>query len=117
MYIIYIYIYPRAALTIVDTLNNRSCKTILVKNLNSFHFRQCFTVSFKFSSIFLILFFSIKIRILRNFQSIFTFIVDTFPSCKDMQSADQWSAVGREKNMDTIIDILCCTWPTIFSLQ
>ena len=36
---------------------------------------------------------SIKIRILRNFQSVFTFMVDTFPRCKDLQSADQRSAV------------------------
>ena len=39
---------------------------------------------------------SIKIRIVRGFQSVFTFMVDTFPSCKDLQSADQRSAVGQE---------------------
>ena len=38
---------------------------------------------------------SIKIRILRDFQSVFTFMIDTFPSCKDLQSADQWSAVRQ----------------------
>ena len=38
---------------------------------------------------------SIKIRIFRDFQSVFTFMVDTFPSCKDLQSADQRSAVGQ----------------------
>ena len=41
------------------------------------------------------LFGSIKIRILRDFQSVFTFMVDTFPSCKDLQRVDQWSAVGQ----------------------
>ena len=50
-------IYPRADLTMADTPNNRSCKTFLVRNLYSSYFRQYFTVSFKFSSIFLILFF------------------------------------------------------------
>ena len=39
---------------------------------------------------------SIKIRILRDFQSVLTLMVDTFPSCKDLQSADQRSAVGQE---------------------
>ena len=40
---------------------------------------------------------SIKIRILRDFQSVFTFMVVTFPSCKDLQSADQRSAVRQEE--------------------
>ena len=30
---------------------------------------------------------SIKIRILRDFQPVFTFMVDAFPVCKDVQSA------------------------------
>ena len=43
----------------------------------------------------MVFFRSIKIRILRDFQSVFAFMVDTFPSSKDLQSANQWSAVGQ----------------------
>ena len=85
---------PRTNFFIVDTPNNRSYKIFFVRNLYTFYFRQCFTDSFKFSSIFYILFFSqfnglfrsIKMEILSDFQSVFISMVDAFPSCKDLQS-------------------------------
>ena len=81
---------PRTDLSIADMPINRLYKTFLLRNLYTFYCRQCFTVSLKFS---LILFYffsqvngifrSIKIKIRRDFQSVFTSMVDTFPSCKD----------------------------------
>ena len=35
-----------------------------------------------------------------NFQSLFTSMVDAFPSCKDVQSA-----IGQDRKMDTIMEI------------
>ena len=85
---------PRTDFSVSDTPNNRSYKTF-VRSLYTFYFRQCFTVSFKFSSSLLFHFFSqfnsffrfIKMKILGNFQSVFTSMVDTYPNCKDVQSA------------------------------
>ena len=36
----------------------------------------------------------IKIRIFRDFQTVLTLMVDTFPSCNDLLSAVQRSVVG-----------------------
>ena len=47
---------PRTDLCITDTPNNRPYKTFLVRNLYKFYFRQCYTISFKFSLIFITLF-------------------------------------------------------------
>ena len=54
-----------------------------------------YTVSFKFSSIFVISFsnrfnghfMSIKIKIRRNFKSVLTSMVEAIHGCKDIQSA------------------------------
>ena len=69
-------------------------KSFLIRNLYTFYFRQCFAVLFKFSSIFVILFFSLlKTQVYKNenarreFQSVFTSLIDTFPNCKNVQSA------------------------------
>ena len=86
---------PRTNLSIGDMSNNRPYKTFFVRNLYTVYFKQCFTVLSKFSSIFFILVFSqincffrfTKIKMCRDFQSIFTSMVDAFPSCKDIQSA------------------------------
>ena len=83
-------------------------ETFLVRNLYTFYFRQCPTVSLKLSSIFVILFFShfnglfryIKMKTHRDFQSVFTSMVDAFSNCKVVQSA-----MGRNRNIDTIMDI------------
>ena len=53
--------------SIADTSNNRSYKTFLVRDLHKFSFGQCFIISFKFSSIFTILF-------LREFNGLFSSI-------------------------------------------
>ena len=87
---------------IVDTPNNRPYKTFLIRNLHKFYFGQCFTISFKFSSIFISLFWgefnglfrSIKMKNCRYFQSVFTSMIDVFSSCKDVNV--QW-----DKNRDT----------------
>ena len=49
---------PKTDLSIADTLNNRLCNTFLVRNVHIFYFKQCFTVFYGFSLIFVILFFS-----------------------------------------------------------
>ena len=85
---------PRTDFSVSNTPNNRSYKTF-VRSLFTFYFRQCFTVSFKFSSSLLFYFLSqfnnffrfMKMKILGNFQSVFTSMVDTYPNCKDVQSA------------------------------
>ena len=80
----------------VDTsISSRSYKIFPVRSLYKFYFRQCFTVLFKFSSIFPILFFrqfyglfrSMKKKTHTDFKSVFTSTVDAFPNCKDVQSA------------------------------
>ena len=86
---------PRNDLSLADTSNNGPHKIFLARNLFSFYFRQCFIVLFKFSSIFVILLFSqfnslfssIKKKIRWDFQSVFTAMVDVYPSCKDFQCA------------------------------
>ena len=83
-----------------DTLNNRQYKTFLVRNLYVFYFRQCFAALFKFSSIFVILFFS-KINAL--FRSKIPYSppqLTGFPVAK--MSEAQWV---RDRNMNTIMDI------------
>ena len=55
---------------------------------------------------------SIKMEIHRDFQSVFTFMVDVFHSLK--RSKAQWI---RDRNMDAIVEIFCCTWPKTSSLQ
>ena len=97
-----------AYLSIADTPNNMSYKAVLLRKLYTFYFWQCFTVSTECSSIFFILSFSqfiglarsIKMKIRWNFQSVFTSMVDAFPSWKMFKA--QWA---RDKNMDTIIEI------------
>ena len=71
----------------MDTPNNRWYKTFLV--LHKFYFRQCLTVLFRFSSIFISflsqfngLFRFIKMKIRSDLQSVFTSMVDAFASCK-----------------------------------
>ena len=58
-----------------------------IRNIYTFYFRYCLTVWFKFSSIFSDLFWSIKKKNCRDFQSVFTSMVDAFPSWKYVQSA------------------------------
>ena len=54
-------------------------------------------------------------RILRDFQSVFSFMVDTFRSCKDLQSADHGCAVGQgEKHEYNHGDILLYFFFTVF---
>ena len=58
-----------------------------IRSISRFYFRQCFTDSFKFSSIFLILFLASlitfsgtqKMKHCRDFQSVFTSTLGTFP--------------------------------------
>ena len=45
---------PRTDILVANKPNNMPCKT-LVRNLYTFYFKQCFTVSLTFSSIYLIL--------------------------------------------------------------
>ena len=91
--------------------------------INLKHFRRkrrCFTISFKFSSIFIILFFnqfnglfsSIKTEFCREFQPVFTSMVDMFPNCKDVQSA-----MGQRQRHEYNHGDFCCTWSTTSSLQ
>ena len=68
-----------------------------LKDFYTFYFRQCFAVPFKFSSVFPILFFSqfdgyfrsIKIKICRDFQFVFTSTIDMFSSCRDVQNVTE----------------------------
>ena len=79
---------PRTDLSMAVTPNNKSYKTFLIRRLYSFYFRQCFTILFKFSSVFVILFFSpfngffssIKMKIGKNFPVLITSNVNTFQS-------------------------------------
>ena len=72
--------------SIEEKPNNRPYKVFLVRRLYKFNFGQCFTISFKFSSIFVILswdefngpFRSIKMRNCKDFQSAFTSMIDVF---------------------------------------
>ena len=104
---------PRTDLPIANTPNNRP---YIRHSLYVFCLRQCFTVSFKFSSIFIILFFSkinvlfrfTKIKLRRDFRSVLAFMVDAFPNCKNVQS----TTGGRI--MDTIIEIFVALWPPPF---
>lgn len=85
----------RTDLFIENKPNNKSCKTFIVRSWYTFYFKQHFKVSFKFSSVFVTLFFSqfnglfssIKMNFCRDFQSLFTCMVDMFLSSKDIQSA------------------------------
>ena len=60
-------------------------------------YRQCFTVSLKFSSICIIFSQfngfsrSIKMEIHRDLRAVFTSMVDAFPSCRDVHNA-----IGQE---------------------
>ena len=84
------------------------------------YFGQRFTVSFKLSLIFAILFFTqfnglfryIKMKIYRGFQPVFTSMVNALPSFKDVQSA-----VGLEQKNGCYHEYFCCTKSTNFSLQ
>ena len=86
---------PASDPSIAATHNSRQYQTFLVRNLYTFYFRQCSTVSFKLSWIFVTLFFSqfngqfryTKIKIPRDLKSLFTSIVDVFLNCKNFQSA------------------------------
>ena len=94
--------------SIANTPNNRPYKTFLVRNLPKFYFGQCFTISFKFSSIFIILFLgefnglfrSIKMKNCRYFKSVFTSMIDVFSSFKDVNA--QWD---KGRNTNTIMEI------------
>ena len=109
---------PRIYLSIADTSNIR-----VLRNLYTFYFGQCFIVSFKLSSIFVILLFSqfdglfrsIKIQeleICRDFQPVFISVVDVFSSCKDVQSAMGQGQKYRYNHGDC-----CCTWTTTSPLR
>ena len=85
---------PRTDISITDTPCSRSYKIFLVTDLHTFNFRHCFAIPFKLSPTFVILIFSqfnglfrhIKIEIGKDFQSVFTSMVNQFPSRKDVQS-------------------------------
>ena len=106
--------------SIVDTPNNRPHKTFLVRSLYKFYFGQCFTISFKFSSIFIILFWDqfnglfrpIKLTKSGDFDSAFTSMIDVFSSCKDVQCV-----LERGQKYGYSHEDFCCTWPTTSSLQ
>ena len=73
----------RTDFSIADTLNNGSYKTFLVRSLYTFYI-LCFTVSSKFSSILVIIFFA-SLMVLSD---PFTSMVDVLPRCsKDVQNA------------------------------
>ena len=73
----------RTDFSIADTLNNGSYKTFLVRYLYTFYI-LCFTVSSKFSSILVIIFFA-SLMVLSD---PFTSMVDVLPRCsKDVQNA------------------------------
>ena len=99
---------PRTDLSIADTTNSRLYETFLGRNLYTFCFRQCFTVSFKFSMIFVILFFSqfnglfrsIKMKIQRDFSPYSPPWLTFFPVAKMIKA--QW---GRDSNTNAIMEI------------
>ena len=84
-------LFPRTDLSVTGTPDSWPYKTFLIRNLYTFCFRQCF----KLSSINVTLIFSqfngffrhINIKIFRDFQSVYTSMVDTFPRYKDVQKA------------------------------
>ena len=98
---------PGTDLSIVDTRHNNLYKICLVRNLYTFQFRQCLTVLFKFSSIFVILFVASLMAFL-DFQSVFTSLFEAFPSCKDVQSA-----VGQGQKHGYNHGDFYWTWPVI----
>ena len=106
--------------SIEEKPNNRSYEVFLVRRLYKFNFGQCFTISFKFSSIFVILswdefngpFRSIKMRNCKDFQSVFTSMIDVFSSCKDVQCA-----MGSGWKYGYNHGDFCCTWTTTSSLK
>ena len=99
---------PRTDRSIADTTNSRLYETFLGRNLYTFCFRQCFTVLFKFSMIFVILFFSqfnglfrsIKMKIQRDFSLYSPPWLTCFPVAKMIKA--QW---GRDRNTNTIMEI------------
>ena len=78
---------PRTDLFIADTPNNRPFKTFLVEkciNFTSDNVLQ-FRLSFQYFLIcFLASLMVIKMKIHRDFQLVFTFMADAFPSWKDV---------------------------------
>ena len=48
-------------------------------------------------------------KILRDFQSVFTSLIEASPISKDVRKTQG----GRERNMDTIMKISCCTWHSL----
>ena len=82
-----------------------------LKDFYTFYFRQCFAVPFKFSSVFPILFFSqfdgyfrsIKIKICRDFQFVFTSTIDMFSSCKDVQNVTEKRQKQGYKHGDILL--------------
>ena len=96
---------PRTDLFIADTPNSRPYKTLLVKNMHTFYFGQCFAVSFRFSSILVILFFSqfngfFRYKIAGIFSSNLPPWLTRFLVAK--MSKAQWS---RDTNIETIMHI------------
>ena len=90
-----------------------------IRNIYAFYFKHCLTVSFRFSSIFVIsscqfkdLFWSIKMKNCWDLQSAFTSMADAFCSCKYVQSAREQGQKHRYNHGD-----FCCTAPTISFLQ
>ena len=105
--------------SIAHAPNNMPCKTFLERKLYKFHSGQCFTISFNFSSIFIILFLSqfnglfrsIKMKNCGYFQSVFNCMIDVFSSYKDVNA--QWYKVRDGYNYGDF----CSTWTTTSSLQ
>ena len=109
---------PRTDLSIAG--GHVQYKAFLPRNLYTFYFRQFFTVSFKFSSIFVILLFSqfnglfrsMKmqgLQIFRDYQSAFISVVDVFSSCKDVQSVK-----GQRQKYEYNYGDFCCTGQPLF---
>ena len=94
---------PITDLSIADAPNNRPYKTFLVRNLYAFYFRQFFTVSHKFSSIFVFYFLASLITFSGSLQLKLagtSLWLTSFPVAK--MSKVEWE---RDRNMNTIIEI------------
>ena len=77
------FLAPKPHYPLELTPNSRDVqyKAFLARNVHSFYFWQCFTVLFKFSWVFVVLW---KCS---DFWSTFILMVDMFSSCKDIQSS------------------------------
>ena len=107
----------RSGLSVADTPDNRPYKILLVRNNYTIYFRQCFTVSLKFSSIFVNLFHSQfngvfrSIKIFRFISSPHSHLWLTRFLVTKMSKAQQ----GQRQKHGCNYEDFCCAWPTMSS--